>query len=193
MRFQGLITEEDKMARKKTIDKKKSVKNQRLYDVYNFDFDDVKTHCESLLNPEGKILYLEYVKKEKNNSNDELDLDFYSHGPSFIKKIENEIHYIKTEMKLKNNDTKQVERIDKIVWLKNRQDFVALFDVLMNSGFIPYKKDKDVTLSKHFSWIDEEIIPGQLKHLRNNVKNKAEVYQLSDEMKIIVEKLQNKS
>jgi len=33
----------------------------------------------------------------------------------------------------------------------------------------------------------------QLKHLKNNIKNKTEVYQVSDEMKIIVDKLQNQS
>ncbi len=191
--------QEEQMAKQKTVKKKatrqqKSITSKSIqHDVYNFRFDDIKKHCDALTTPEEKILYLEYVKKEKNNSRDGLDLELYFNGPSFIEKIENEIDYIKTEMKLKIKDTKQVERIDKIVWLKNRQDFVALFDVLMNSGFISYKKDKDLTLSKHFSWMDEEMIPGQLKHLRNNVKNKAEVYQLSDEMKIIVEKLQDKS
>lgn len=191
--------QEEQMAKQKTVKKKatrqqKSITSKSIqHDVYDFRFDDVKKHCDTLTTPEEKILYLEYVKKEKNNSRDGLDLELYFNGPSFIEKIENEIDYIKTEMKLKIKDTKQVERIDKIVWLKNRQDFVALFDVLMNSGFISYKKDKDLTLSKHFSWMDEEMIPGQLKHLRNNVKNKAEVYQLSDEMKIIVEKLQDKS
>lgn len=180
--------------KKVTIKKKaKTLVSPKHYDVFNFKFDDVKKHCDTLSTPEEKILYLEYVKKEKNNNRDGLDLELYFNGPSFIEKIENEIDYIKTEMKLKNKDTKQGERIDKIVWLKNRQDFVALFDVLMTAGFISYKKDKDVTLSKHFSWMDEEMTPKKLKHLRNNVKNKAEVYQLSDEMKIIVEKLQNKS
>lgn len=190
---------EEQMAKQK-ITKKKVTKQKKAntvksinYDVYDFRFDEVKKHCDTLSTPEEKILYLEYVKKEKNNNRDGLDLELYFNGPSFIEKIENEIDYIKTEMKLKNKDTKQGERIDKIVWLKNRQDFVALFDVLMNYGFISYKKDKDVTLSKHFSWMDEEMTPEKLKHLRNNVKNKAEVYQLSDEMKIVVEKLQNKS
>lgn len=190
---------EEQMAKQK-ITKKKVTKQKKAntvksinYDVYDFRFDDVKKHCDTLSTPEEKILYLEYVKKEKSNNSDGLDLELYFQGPSFVEKIENEIDYIKTEMKLKNKGTKQFESIDKIVWLKNRQDFVALFDVLMTAGFISYKKDKDVTLSKHFSWMDEEMTSEKLKHLRNNVKNKAEVYQLSDEMKIVVEKLQNKS
>jgi len=73
--------------------------------------------CDTLSTPEERILYLEYVKKEKNNNRDGLDLDLYLQKPSFVKKIENDIDYIKTEMKLKNKETKQVESIDKIVWL----------------------------------------------------------------------------
>ena len=190
----------EQMAKQKTVKKKvdvkkkaKNIESSKRYEVFNFKFDDVKKHCDTLSTPEDKILYLEYVKKEKSNKTDGLDLELYFNGPSFIEKMENEIAYIKTEMKLKNKESKQVERIDKIVWLKNRQDFVALFDLLMNAGFISYKKDKYVTLSKHFSWVDDEMTPDQLKHLKNNIKNKAEVYQLSDEMKIVVEKLQDKS
>jgi hypothetical protein len=187
------------MAKQKTVKKRvtkqpKTISTKLIkYDVYNFRFDDVKKFCDTLTTPEKKILYLEYVKKEKMNHSEGLALEFYYQGPSFVEKIENEIDYIKTELKLKNKKTKQVETIDKIVWLKNRQDFVALFDVLMNAGFISYKKDKYVTLSKHFGWMDEEMTAEQLKHLKNNVKNKSEVYQLSDEMKIVVEKLQNRS
>ncbi len=185
---------------KQKITKKKVTKQKKAntvksinYDVYDFRFDDVKKHCDTLSTPEEKILYLQFVKKEKSNNTGGLDLELYLDGPSFIEKIENEIEYIKMQMKFKKKDAKQIGSIDKIVWLKNRQDFVALFDVLMNTGFISYKKDKYVTLSKHFSWIDGEMTPDQLKHLKNNITNKAEVYQLSDEMGTVVEKLQNKN
>lgn len=188
------------MAKSKTVKKKSIVKKKnnslastKEHDVFNFKFENVKKYCDGLTTPEEKILYLQYVKKEKSNNTGGFDLELYLDGPSFIEKIENEIEYIKTEMKFKKKDAKQIGSIDKIVWLKNRQDFVALFDVLMNTGFISYKKDKYVTLSKHFSWIDGEMTPDQLKHLKNNITNKAEVYQLSDEMKIVVEKLQSKN
>ena len=181
------------MAKKKTTIKKKVVKKNNQYEVYNFRFNEVKEHVDNLNTPEEKILYLEYVKKEKMNQSEGLDLEFYVPGPTFVEKVENEIAFIKKESELKTKSIKPIESTDKIVWLKNRQDFVALFDVLMNVGFVSYKKDKFVSLSKHFSWIDEEMTSEQLKHLKNNIKNKTEVYQVSAEMKIIVDKLQNQS
>ena len=181
------------MVKKKTPIKKKSLIKKNQYEVYNFRFDEVMKHADNLTTPEEKILYLEYVKKDKTNNHDGMDLDFYSHGPNFEQKVENEISFIKKEMELKTKGMKTTENSGKIVWLKNRQDFVALFDVLMNNGFISYKKDKFVSLSKHFSWNDEEMKPEQLKHLKNNIKNKSEVHQLSDEMQIIVDNLQNQS
>jgi len=180
------------MAKKKRITNKDSVKRTDNYEVYNFSYDNVKKHCDSLNTPEEKIVYLEYAKKEKTNNSVGLDLELYMQGPTFVQKIENEIAFIRKEMELKMKGLPQPEINEKIVWLKNRQDFVALFDALMSAGFISYKKDKYVTLCKHFSWIDDEMKPEQLKHLRNNIKNKDFYYQESDEMKLILEGISNK-
>lgn len=170
--------------------KSKQKKPARIeYDVCGFNFDTVIEYSKTLKTLSEQVIYLEYVLKEKKNNPTEIDLDLYTNGPTFEEKIKNEIEFLKTQLEVEEPSGFR----EKIIWMKNRQDFAALFDILIANGFISYKKDKYVSLCKHFNWIDEEMTPEQLKHLRNNIKNKSEVYQLSDEMKSTLEKLQNKS
>ena len=164
------------------------VKSELVFNLFNFDFDKVMGYCKKLKKTEDKILYLEYVLKERKND-DTPDIEAYF-GPSFEKKIKNEKRYLEKELKLKN--PYKAEGYDKIVWAKNRQDFAALFDVLGQLGYITYRKNKWEVLSNHFTWGDEEMTAEHLRQALNNIKNKPETHQLSDEMKIITEKLSKK-
>lgn len=114
---------------------------------------------------------------------------------TLIKSIDAESIRLKELSELENISQKETatdsSSIEKIIWLKNKQDFIALFDKLMALGYIAYKKNRNEMLTKHFTWQDGEMTAEQLKHLKSNINNKPETYQLSDEMKIIIDQLKN--
>ncbi len=161
------------------------VKSEIIFNTFNFDYGKVMDYCKKLKNTEDKILYLEYVVKEKKNDGS-LDIEAYF-GPSFAEKIKNEKRYLEKELKLKN--PYKAEGYDKIVWAKNRQDFAPLFDLLMQLGFITFRRNKWEMLCNHFTWNDGEMKPEQLKDALSNIKNKPETHQLSDEIKFIIDNI----
>ena len=169
---------------KRTIKGKSGI----VFNTFDFDFDKVMKYCRELKSTEDKILFLEYVMKEKKND-DTMDIEAYF-GPSFEEKIKNEKTFLEKELELKN--PYKAEGYDKIVWAKNRQDFAALFDILGQLGYITYRKNKWEVLSNHFTWGDEEMTSEHLRQALNNIKNKPETHQLSDEIRIIKEKLDKK-
>lgn len=158
------------------------------WETQNFDYDKIMKFCKTLKKINEKILFLEFVLKEKKNSKDGIDLDDYFPGISFEEKIKNEIKFLNKEMKLTNPYL--AEGYDKIIWAKNKQDFAPLFDLLMRLGFITFRKNKWEMLSNHFTWNDGEMTPQQLKDALSNIRNKSETHQLSDEMQFIIDNLQ---
>jgi len=172
----------------KNTNKKSGKPDKKLkWDTFNFSYEKVMDFCGKLKKINEKILYLEYVLKEKKNNRDGFDLDEYFPGTSFEDKIKNEIKYLRKELKLTN--PYMAEGYDKIVWAKNKQDFAPLFDLLMKLGFITFRKNKWKMLCNHFTWSDGEMTPQQLTDALSNINNKSETHQLSDEVEFIINNL----
>lgn len=158
------------------------------WDTFNFSYEKVMGFCEKLKKINEKILYLEYVLKEKKNNRDDFGLDDYFPGiPSFEDKIKNEIKYLRKELKLTN--PYMAEGYDKIVWARNKQDFAPLFDLLMQLGFISFRKNKWEMLCNHFTWSDGEMTPQQLKDALSNINHNPETHKVSDEISQLMDLL----
>lgn len=154
--------------------------------TFNFNYEKVKEHCKSLKDVKEKLRYLNYVMKEKKNS-DGIDIELHFPGPTFIEKIKNEIKYYEKELKL--TDPYKAEGYDKIVWQKNRQDFAPLFNLLMQLGFISFRRNKWEMLCNHFTWNDGEMTPQQLKDALSNINHNPETHRVSDEISDIINAL----
>lgn len=172
---------------KKTTEQQKKVTE---YPKYNFNYEKIKAHCTTLKDIKEKLRYLKYVLKEKKNS-DGIDIDLHFPGPSFIDKIKNEIKYYKDELKL--TDPYMAEGYDKIVWARNKQDFPAIFDLLMRLGYITFRKNKWEMLCNHFTWNDGEMTPKQLKDALSNLNHNPETHQVSDDLANLMNTLKNRT
>jgi hypothetical protein len=126
------------------------------FELYNYDFNEVKKHCDSLESDEQKLIYLEYAKKEKLNKDDGLDLELYFNGPKFTEKVENEIKFIKSKMKIKEAQKFENEKGDsaaELIWWKGTEgQLIYLYEELVKKNLIDSSQDdrKYVLLSKHF-------------------------------------------
>ncbi len=161
---------------------KKVVSRKNEYDVCGFDYEKVIEKLKELETIKEQIIYLNYVLKEKKNNTGSLDLDLYSDGTPFEKKIQHEINFLKAKLKIEEPSGFK----DKIVWMKNKHDFAFFFDKLYKEGFLSFRKEKLKMLSEHFKWQDEEMTPGQLKSLFSNVNRKYGTQEPSDEMATII-------
>lgn len=169
--------------------KTKSITERKSkWSTYNFDYNKVMNFSDKLKKNNEKILYLEFVLKEKKNSKDGFDLDEYFPGTSFEEKIKNEIKFLNKEMKLTN--PYMAEGYDKIIWARNKQDFAPLFDLLMRLGFISFRRNKWEMLCNHFAWSDGEMTPKQLKDALSNVNHNPETHQVSNEVSNIMDCLE---
>ncbi|KAF0146142.1 MAG: hypothetical protein FD143_3347 [Ignavibacteria bacterium] len=151
------------------------------FDVRGFLYEEVINECDKYKTVEEQIEYLKYVLKEFKINPPRLDPNGEV-KPNFKEKMEIEIEY---REKMLNGKQVTVQG-EKIVWAKKREDFVALMDVLMNLNFILPKREKNIMLSDHFTWVDEEMTAEHIRQTRNNIKNKPELYKLSEEMEKIV-------
>ena len=138
-------------------------------------------NLNELIDPIIKII-IEDIKNGRSN----IDiLSIQNELFNFIKWLDNVIRKLSVVIDISNyQDIDETNLNDeKIVWLKKKEDFVALFDKLFELGFFAYSKNKHQLLSKHFIWPKEEMDSGKLKHLKNNIKNKPETHQISEELK----------
>jgi hypothetical protein len=108
--------------------------------------------------------------------------DFVTWLDNVIKKIEIVNSFVNNIEDNSSTESNNPEN-DKIIWIKKKEDFIALFGKLLDQGFFTFRKDKYKLLCKHFKWIDGDMTPEQLKSLNNNIKNKSETHQISDELK----------
>lgn len=162
-------------------------KSKEEYPAFGFNFEKVKTYVDKIKKLEEKIIYLEYVKKEKAINNDGL-LELYM-GLTFEQKIDKEIKYLRKKLKLQN--PYMAEGYDKIIWARNKQDFAPLFDLLMRLGFLTFRRNKWEMLCNHFTWNDGEMTPKQLKDALSNVNHNPETHQVSDEISELMNCLKN--
>lgn len=153
----------------------------KKFDVRGFLYSNVIQECVKYKSIEEQLEYLNYVLREFQLNKPRLDPNGEV-KPNFKEKIEIEIEY-----REKMTNVKRVTiHGEKIVWAKKREDFVALMEVLMNLNYILPKREKNKMLSDHFTWSDEEMIPEQLRQTRNGIKNKPELYKLSEQMEKII-------
>lgn len=161
--------------------------------TFNFDFDKVISYCESIKTTQKRIMYLEYVLKEKKNSSNDLDIDLYSNKEPFEKRIKSEIRFYrklrKAELEEEPNKEQEIvsieknrTQIEKIVWLKNKQDLIFLFDQLIQFGFVPDRKDKDKFLFTHFTCEDQSRQSRALARGTNHKSNKSIRQQLKNNL-----------
>lgn len=160
--------------------------------TFNFDFDKVISYCESIKTTQKRIMYLEYVLKEKKNSSNDLDIDLYSNKEPFEKRIKSEIRFYRKQLKLLEEEPnkeqeivsieKSSKQIEKIVWLKNKQDLIFLFDQLIQFGFVPDRKDKDKFLFTHFTCEDQSRQSRALARGTNHKSNKSIRQQLKNNL-----------
>lgn len=168
---------------------KKEIVIEAKWNTYNYNYESVMSYCNTLSGINEKLLYLEYVLKEKKNNSEVIEVDkYFNFGTSFEEKISNEIRYL--EKKIELCDPYRAKGYEKIVWQKNKQDFPALFNTMINLGFFTFRKNKWEMLSNHFTWNDGEMTAEQLKYLLSNINNKPETHQLSDEVNFIINKLE---
>ncbi|MEW6195605.1 MAG: hypothetical protein AB1521_10670 [Bacteroidota bacterium] len=130
--------------------------------------------------------------KEKKNSNNDLDIDLYSNKEPFEKRIKSEIRFYRKQLKLleeKPNKEQEIvsiekssKQIEKIVWLKNKQDLIFLFDQLIQFGFVPDRKDKDKFLFTHFTCEDQSRKSRALARGTNHKSNKSIRQQLKNNL-----------
>lgn len=126
------------------------------FELFNFDFNKVKEYCDKLETSKEKLIYLEYVKKEKLNKDDGIDLDLYFNGPKFTEKVENEIKFIKSKMKIieaQNPASETNERSIELLWWKGTEgQLIYLYEELVKKNLIDGSQDdrKYVLLMKHF-------------------------------------------
>lgn len=159
---------------------------EKNYDIMGFRLFAVMEICNNLKTVEEQTEYLNYVLREYLLNPPQLDPNGEI-KPTFKERIEIEIEY-RERMLHGKHITVQGE---KIVWAKKREDFVALMDVLMNLNFILSKREKNKMLCDHFTWSNEEMKPEQLRQTRNGIKNKPELYKLSEQMEIIINAFTN--
>lgn len=163
----------------------KTQKQKRRVDefpTFNFNYEKVKEYCKSLKDVKERLRYLNYVLKEKKNS-DGIDIELHFPGPSFVDKIKNEIKYYEKELKL--IDPYMADGYHKIIWLQKQQDFAFLFHRLIERNFIKLDKEKYIMLCNHFKWKDGDMEPEQLKQAINNIKNRPETHKLSNDIKTL--------
>jgi hypothetical protein len=126
------------------------------FELFNFDFEKIKKHTENLETNNEKLLYLEYVKKEKLNKEDALDVELFFNGPKFTDKIENEINFIKSKMELDKTQKFENGKVDgaaELIWWKGTEgQLIYLYEELVKKNLIDSSQDdrKYVLLSKHF-------------------------------------------
>lgn len=126
------------------------------FELFNFDFEKIKKHTESLETNKEKLLYLEYVKKEKLNKEDVLDVELFFNGPKFTDKIENEIKFIRSKMELDKTQKYENEKGEgaaELIWWKGTEgQLIYLYEELVKKNLIDGSQDdrKYVLLSKHF-------------------------------------------
>lgn len=126
------------------------------YETFNFDFDRILNYCNSLDTNNEKLLFLEYVKKEKLNREDVLDVELFFNGPKFTDKIENEIKFIKSKMELEKTQKYENEKgygTAELIWWKGTEgQLIYLYEELVKKNLIDGSQDdrKYVLLSKHF-------------------------------------------
>ncbi len=166
------------------MSKTKTTKKEQ-YPLFDFNFVKVKVYAEKIKKIEDKIIYLEYVKKEKEINCDGT-LELYM-GLTFEQKIDKEIKFLRKKLKLQN--PYMAEGYDKIVWARNKQDFAPLFDLLMQLGFITYRRNKWEMLCNHFTWNDGEMTSQQLKDALSNINHNPATHRVSDEISEIMDVL----
>lgn len=108
-------------------------------------------------------------------------------GLTFEQKIDKEIKFLRKKLKLQN--PYMAEGYDKIVWARNKQDFAPLFDLLMQLGFITYRRNKWEMLCNHFTWNDGEMTSQQLKDALSNINHNPATHRVSDEISEIMDVL----
>jgi uncharacterized protein YdiU (UPF0061 family) len=150
------------------------VKNT-LYRTYNFDFEKIMSHCNSIQPINEQIDYLRYVLKEYKNRH-ELDKPFESYL-QIEKKLKNEIKYRSDELRNEVNPSfiqrKHTEqRADKkIRWNGTETQIVYLFDVLYHEDFLEGSQfdERYSLISKHFE--NKEGKPFKNKQLAQTSQN----------------------
>lgn len=142
------------MKKKRKYINQKAIKGE--FELFNFDFEKVKKYCDSLKTSKEKLIYLEYVKKEKLNKEDGFDLEVYFNGPKFTKKVENEIKFIKSKIKIEDAHKIETGKGDnnvELIWWKGTEgQLIYLYEELVKKNLIDGSQDdrKYVLLSKHF-------------------------------------------
>ncbi|KUG26667.1 hypothetical protein ASZ90_003489 [hydrocarbon metagenome] len=141
-----------------------------LCDVKEFKYEDVSQHCSTIEDMEDQIKYLNCVLYEWNNNRPTLDPNG-GMVPNFEERIKNDIEIREKLIGGEGTGRTKTTNSSKIVWLKNKQDLVFLYDKLIELEFIVEVYGKDKFLAEHFTFADEEIIPEKIKSLRKNLKN----------------------
>lgn len=155
---------------------------------------EIGNEMEKKLN-DLNLLEQYYSDNPKMNSKQKLQyfetLNEYNHRFLYIKELRIQILLkLNYWTSIADNNSSLVP--NKITWLKNKTDLTVLFDKLESLGFVSFVRKKDEILRKHFNWSEGEIKKGTLKSSRNNIKNKPELYQESDEMKEVLDGIKSK-
>ncbi|MBI5726841.1 MAG: hypothetical protein HY965_03240 [Ignavibacteriales bacterium] len=156
-------------------------------ELFGFEYLKIMEYSKSLETIEEQILYLETVKKERINNPPELDMDLYN-GPPLVEKLGNEIALLRSKLELMQPARSKYSD-KKIIWNGNKHDFSYLFYLLQNAGLIIAPREIHQMLCAHFTWVDGEMEPQQLKDQKNNVTNKPELYQPSEKMIKMLEQI----
>jgi hypothetical protein len=154
------------------------------FDVKGFDYNLVMKECESKKTIDEQLRYLRYLLMEWRLNPPRLD----PNGeivPSFEKRLEIQITYREETTSTKPS----VVNGEKIIWARNKQDFAPLFDLMMQLGFITFRRNKWEMLCNHFTWNDGEMTPKQLKDSLSNINHNPETHQVSDEISQLMDVL----
>jgi len=174
------------MAKKQNKKSKPAERYLSEQNLFQFDFEKIKEFSRSLEDDEKAIRYLNHVVQEYKSRG----LMKTEHGkprPHFTEKIE----FLKEEI-AKNGEYFLIKDREKLVWMKDPKDFAYLMNNLFALGFLSHAKNKWQIVCKHFSWANAEISVKQLTNLTNDVRNKEEFYNPSDQIKDIVHCLEKK-
>jgi len=165
--------------------KSKSPNKKDDFPIFGYDINKVLDYSRKLKGTKKQLEYLEYAKKEKLMNAKYCDQ--YSGKTSFETQVDIEIDFLKRKLSDRELQPQVEINQNKIVWLKNKQDLIFLFDELLRMGFIPYNKAKDKLIANHFTWYEEDMDPEKNKSIRKQLKNFES--HPSDEISIVVSKM----
>jgi hypothetical protein len=167
---------------------------------WDFDFEKVKEHLETLPDTISKIKYLMLQIKEYRQAKDWVDWD--KHKVYFDKQCEMEIKVLKEIASMDNTPSEKKESTHlqtppleilindnaPIKWTGTSGQLVYLFELLREKDFLPTSLDLQATIKKHFVDSRGKTFTSLKQSKQNYLNSKTGKPQRADELEKLTDK-----